>query len=55
MDRENMRNYYNKDNRNASDLIVPTEPISGKIVYPNITNGIYNISNPGTIKLRNNP
>ena len=55
MDRENMRNYYNKDNRNASDLIVPTEPISGKIVYPNITNGVYNISNPGTIKLRNNP
>lgn len=55
MDRENMRNYYNKDNRNASDLIVPTQPITGNIVYPNITNGVYNISNPGTIKLRNNP
>lgn len=55
MDRENMRNYYNKDNRNTSDLIVPTQPITGNIVYPNITNGVYNISNPGTIKLRNNP
>ena len=55
MDRENMRNYYNKDNRNASDLIVPNQPITGNIVYPNITNGVYNIPNPGTIKLRNNP
>lgn len=55
MDRENMRNYYNKDNRNASDLIVSNQPITGNIVYPNITNGVYNIPNPGTIKLRNNP
>jgi len=24
MDRENMRSYYNKDNRESGDLIVPT-------------------------------
>nr|DAE75538.1 MAG TPA: hypothetical protein [Caudoviricetes sp.] len=24
MDRENMRNYYNKDNKDANSLIVPT-------------------------------
>jgi hypothetical protein len=53
MDRENMRSYYNKNNGEAADTIVPTQPIVGKIVYPNIVNGIYNIQNPGTIKLRN--
>lgn len=54
MDRENMRSYYNKDNREAGDLIVPTQPVVGDVVYPNITSGVYNIQNPGTIKLRNN-
>ena len=53
MDRENMRSYYNKDNREAGDLIVPTQPVAGDAVYPNITSGVYNIQNPGTIKLRN--
>ena len=54
MDRENMRSYYNKDNRETGDLIVPTQPVVGDVVYPNITSGVYNIQNPGTIKLRNN-
>lgn len=55
MDRENMRNYYNKDNRDASSLIVPTQPIAGRVVQPTITNSVYNIPNPGTIKLKGNP
>lgn len=55
MDRENMRNYYNKDNRDASSLIIPTQPIAGRVVQPTITNSVYNIPNPGTIKLKGNP
>lgn len=54
MDRENMRSYYNKNNGEAADTIVPTQPVVGDVVYPNITSGVYNIQNPGTIKLRNN-
>ena len=54
MDRENMRSYYNKNNGEAADTIVPTQPVVGDVVYPNITSGVYNIQNPGSIKLRNN-
>ena len=54
MEREAMKNYYNKDNKESTDLIVPTQPVVGKITQPSIIKSIYDIPNPGTIKLRNN-